>query len=288
MRPFAYVRPGDAAELFEILGSYGSGARVLAGGTDLMVGLRAGTLTPQVVVDLKRVPELRPGIETVGDRIRVSATTVLADVIGDERVRRELPALVEAASTVGSVQIRNRATLAGNICNASPAADTAPALLVYGAEVVLLSATGARRIALEDFFLGPGQTALGSAELLAAVELPVPARPFGAAFGRLTRRRGVDLATIGVCCSVDAAGDVAYGFSAVAPRPLLAKDATGTLGRPGVADDVKRQALERIVAKTSPISDVRASAEYRHAMLLVLARRVLDQAMERRSWGQSP
>jgi carbon-monoxide dehydrogenase medium subunit len=185
---------------------------------------------------------------------------------------------------VGSVQIRNRATLAGNICNASPAADTAPALLVYQAEVVLARAGGVRRVLLDDFFLGPGQTVLQPGELVRAIELPKPGPPFGAAFGRFTRRRGVDLAGVSVCCGVDSRGTSRFGFGAVGPRPLLVADRTGVLADPAAENKVRERALEQLVGQASPISDVRASREYRQAMLPVLSRRVLAAAIDRRSW----
>jgi carbon-monoxide dehydrogenase medium subunit len=283
MRAFAYARPENEAEALGLLTAHGSEARLLAGGTDLMVGLRAGKIRPRIVIDIKRVGELRPSIDETDGHVTITATTVLADVIEDERIRRSFPALVEAARTVGSVQIRNRATLAGNICNASPAADTAPALLVYGAEVVLVSAGGTRTVALDDFFFGPGQTVLQQGELVAAIKLPKPDPPFGAAFGRLTRRRGVDLATIIVCFSIDATGVTRCGYGAVGPRPFLVTDSSGVLADPAAADDMRERVLEQFVARASPISDVRASREYRQAMLPVLSRRVLAAAIDRRS-----
>ena len=138
MRSFRYERPATLFEALSILGSNGRDARPLAGGTDLIIRLRDGTVRPAMVVDVKRIPELRPGVSEAAGRLTISATTVMTDIAADERVRRQFVALAEAATVVGSVQIRNRATLGGNICNASPAADTAPPLLVYGAEVVAI------------------------------------------------------------------------------------------------------------------------------------------------------
>jgi carbon-monoxide dehydrogenase medium subunit len=284
MQAFAYARPESEAEVLQLLAAHGREARLLAGGTDLMVGLRSGKLTPRIVIDIKRVGELRTSIEEEDDKVTIGATTVLTDIIEDRAVRRSFPALVEAARTVGSVQIRNRATLAGNICNASPAADTAPALLVYQAEVVLARAGGTRRVLLDDFFVGPGQTVLQPGELVRAIELPKPGAPFGAAFGRFTRRRGVDLAGVSVCCSVGSSGVTRFGFGAVGPRPLLVADRTGVLADPAADEGVRERVLEQLVAQASPISDVRASREYRRAMLPVLSRRVLAAAIDRRSW----
>jgi CO/xanthine dehydrogenase FAD-binding subunit len=215
--------------------------------------------------------------------LEIGALAVLTDIIQNEQVQRHFPALAEAAGTVGSVQIRNRATLAGNICNASPAADTAPALLVYGARINLRGVNGSRRVPLSEFFVGPGQTVLQRGEIVASIELPRPQTPVGVAFTRLTRRRGVDLATINVCCLVEAAGVTRFAYGAVGPRPLLVADESGHLADPTVDEQIKEQLLKQLIGRASPISDVRASREYRLAMLFVLSRRALQTALNRRS-----
>ena len=256
-------------------------ARVLCGGTDLIVALRKRKITPPLVVDIKSVPELAPGIVENDGSLRIGATTVLTHVIADERVRAWFPALAEAAHVVGSIQIRNRATLAGNLVNASPAADTAPPLLVYGASVELISVRETRAVPLIEFLTGPGRTVLGPGELVTAVVLPVPTEQVGSAFGRMTRRRGVDLATVNLCCSVSASGVTRFAFGAVGPRPFLVTDETGTLANPGSPADAQADALRALTSQATPISNVRASREYREAMLTVLARRALDTARQR-------
>lgn len=281
MRAFAYARPTTIAEALALLNEHGPEARLLCGGTDLVVGLRKGTIRPRLVIDLKRVAELRPEIVEAGSALVVGATAVLTDLIEHARVQRHFPALVEAALVVGSVQIRNRATLAGNICNASPAADTAPALLVYGARVNLAGMDGRRSVAYDDFVTGPRQTLLRRGELVASIELPLPSEPLGAAFARLTRRRGVDLALISLCCSVSRSGVTRFAYGAVGPRPFLVTDASGVLADPAAGEPAKKEILARFIAQASPISDVRASREYRHAMLAVLSRRALRTAIDR-------
>jgi carbon-monoxide dehydrogenase medium subunit len=283
MHPFAYARPATLSAALALLDEHGAGARVLAGGTDLVVELRNRTIRPRIVIDIKRVAELPPSISETGDRLRISATAVMADIELDARVRAHFPALVEAASTVGSIQIRNRATLAGNICHASPAADTAPALLVYGAEVNLASARGTRRLPLAEFFLGPGRTALKPAELVTSIDLPLVNERHGAAFARLTRRRGVDLATINLCCRVDAGGRTRFAYGAVGPHPFLVADDSGLLADPKASDAARDEVLLRLLTQASPISDVRGSREYRRAMLLVMSRRALHTSIERLS-----
>lgn len=278
--PFRYARPTSLPEAFELLQEVPD-ARLLCGGTDLIVGLRKRTIRPSLVVDLKRVAELQPGIEITDSTLTISATTVLTDVIADERVRTYFPALIEGAQVVGSIQIRNRATLAGNLCNASPAADTAPPLLVYGAVLELVSASGMRRIPLTEFFVGPGKTVLGLGEIVAAIELPLPAEAVGSAFGRMTRRRGVDLATVNLCCSVTSGGVTKFAFGAVGPRPFLVIDESGTLADGESPESAREAALGELTAHATPISNVRASREYREAMLIVLSRRALATARHR-------
>jgi carbon-monoxide dehydrogenase medium subunit len=283
MNTFQYARPETVEEVLALLHEYGSAASLLTGGTDLLVRLRKGNVKPRLVIDLKRVTTLRPDIIETGSCLEIGARAVLTDVIQDERVQRHFPALAEAARTVGSVQIRNRATLAGNICNASPAADTAPALLVYGARVNLIGIKGSRRVLLSEFFVGPGQTVLQQSEIVVSIELPRPQKQIGAAFTRLTRRRGVDLATLNACCLVDAAGVTRFAYGAVGPRPLLVADESGCLADPTADEQEKEQVLKQLIAQASPISDVRASREYRLAMLFVLSRRALQTALKRLS-----
>ena len=163
MRAFAYARPTRLAEAVDLLGSTAAEARVLAGGTDLVIRLRDGIVRPWVVVDVKGVPELAPGSGPADGGLVIGATTTMTEIAAHPRIRRDMAALAEAAAVVGSVQIRNRATLAGNIFNASPAADTAPALLVHGAVVVAPGLQGTRRIPLDVFFVRSGVTILGRA-----------------------------------------------------------------------------------------------------------------------------
>jgi carbon-monoxide dehydrogenase medium subunit len=270
MSAFQYRRPEGLSEAFKLLSS--DGAVALAGGTDLFVAIRHHRTRPALVVDLKAVDEIGDGIVVEGDRLRIGGRVVMSRLIGDDAVRRHFRTLVEAASVVGSVQIRNRATLAGNLCNASPAADTAPALLVFGAAVTIAGVDGVRTVGVDQFFVGPGSTVLGRGEIVTAVELPIPNGKVGSAFARATRRRGVDLASVNLACTVDDTGRVRFGFGAVGPTPLLAETTVDDL----VTDDD----WYRLLSVTSPISDVRASADYRRAMLRVHSKRALLTAFE--------
>jgi CO/xanthine dehydrogenase FAD-binding subunit len=282
MHPFTYARPSTIAEAVSLLQTHGPDARLLAGGTDLIIRLRDGTVRPRVVIDLKRIAEMAPAIREADGRLVISATAVMTDIVADPLVRQRFTALAEAAAVVGSVQIRNRATLAGNLCNASPAADTAPSLLVYGAEVVAAGPAGTRRIALDDFFVRSGVTTLSSGELVTAIELPIPGGPLGAAHVRRTRRRGHDLASVTLSCSVDAAGMTRLAYGSVGPRPVLMVDESGILADPG-ADPVERgRVFDRMFAAASPSArSMRASPEYRLAMLRVLGERAVGLAVGR-------
>ena len=286
MHPFAYERPATVAEAVALLAAHGPDARILAGGTDLVIGLRDESIRPAVVIDLKRIAELRPRIRDGGDRLTISATAVMSDLTEDERVGRHFPALAEAAHAVGSVQIRNRATVIGNICNASPAADTAPPLLVYRAEVVAVGPGGTRRIPIDEFFVRSGQTALERGELAVALELPVPDGPLGAAYTRLTRRRGTDLASITLCASVDPAGVTRLAYGSVGPRPVLAVDESGVLADPDATDEQRAPILERMFADARPSArSMRAGPEYRLAMLRILGARAIRTAIGRLAGG---
>jgi carbon-monoxide dehydrogenase medium subunit len=286
MQPFAYARPTTLAEAFSILQAYSRDARLLAGGTDLIIRLRDGTARPTIVVDVKRIPELRPAIRKEAGRLTISATTVMSEIASDERVRRHFVALAEAAAVVGAVQIRNRATLGGNICNASPAADTAPALLVYGADIVAVGSAGTRRIPITDFFVRSGQTTLQEGELVVAIELPLPSGPTGAVHLRRTRRRGHDLASVTLACLVDANGVTRLAFGSVGPRPVLSVDSSGVLADGAADDDAKAALLEEMFASASPSpGSMRASPEYRSAMLRLLGRRAVGTAVGRLAGG---
>jgi carbon-monoxide dehydrogenase medium subunit len=270
MTSFAYERPRSLAEAFELLRH--DDAAALAGGTDLLVAIRHHQSRPGTVVDLKSVEEIGAGIDVEGDRIRIGGRVVMSRLIDDEQVNSHFPALVKAASVVGSVQIRNRATLAGNLCNASPAADTAPALLAYSAVVAVSGPEGERAVPLDEFFVGPGSTSLGHGEVVTSVEIPIPTQKTGSAFARVTRRRGVDLASVSVACVVEASGRARFGFGAVGPTPLMAET---------TVDDLADGAgWDRLLSVTSPISDVRAGADYRRAMLRVHSTRALAAAIE--------
>lgn len=285
MRAFAYERPDRLADALMLLAPGADGdrdARPLAGGTDLIIRIRDGSIRPTTVVDVKGISEFSRDIRAEDGWLRIGARTTMTDLLRDERIERDYTALAQAAAYVGSVQIRNRATLAGNICNASPAADTAPALLVYGARVVAVGEGGRRTIPLDAFFVRSGVTTLAPGELVEAIELPLPAGRRGAVHARRTRRRGHDLAsvTLAVCIGSDGVTRVSYG--SVGPRPVVAVDDTGVLADPGARDDATAERLDQLFAAAAPSpTSMRASPEYRRAMLRVMGLRAVAAARQR-------
>jgi len=288
MQLFEYHRPSSLSEAAALLERHGTDARLLAGGTDLTVGLRHHLIAPKVVIDLKRINDIAAGIEITDGSLRISAKTTMAKLVRNALVQHHFPALVESADVVGSPQIRNRATLIGNICNASPAADTVPVLCVYGASVIVYGKGGEREVPVVDFIQGNRKIDLQRGELVVAVKLPIPKTAFGAAFDRVTRRRGVDLATVNLCCGIGPSGRAVLALGAVSPRPLLLEDADGAFSNIDAAAAERMAGLDGLVGQAAPISDVRASADYRRAMLKVLAERTLARAQDRlQEWGQN-
>ena len=282
MRAFAYQRPDRLVDALALMAGGDGEARPLAGGTDLIIRIRDGSIRPRTVVDVKGIAELERSIRVEDGRLRIGARTTMTDLMRDDRIRRDYAALAEAAAYVGSAQIRNRATLAGNICNASPAADTAPALLVYGARVVAVGQGGPRTIPLDDFFVRSGVTTLAAGELVEAIELPLPSGPRGSVHARRTRRRGHDLASVTLACAIGADGVTRLSYGSVGPRPVLVADETGVLADTSASDDAKLQRLDALLADASPSpTSMRASPDYRLAMLRVLGLRAAAAASER-------
>ena len=282
MRAFDYQRPDRLADALALMAGGDGGARPLAGGTDLIIRIRDGSIRPTTVVDVKGIAEFSRDIRIEDGWLRIGARTTMTDLVRDERIRRDYTALAEAAAYVGSIQIRNRATLIGNICNASPAADTAPALLAFEARVVAVGQGGRRIIPLDDFFVRSGVTTLAPGELVEAIEMPVRSGRRGSVHARRTRRRGHDLASVTLAVAIDEGGVTRVSYGSVGPRPIVAFDDTGLLADPAAGDDAVRDRLDELFAAAAPSpTSMRASTEYRLAMLLVMGVRAVHAARER-------
>jgi CO/xanthine dehydrogenase FAD-binding subunit len=280
MDTFRYYKPQSVNEAVDIAEQEGGQVRFLAGGTDLLVKLKNQQVIPAAVIDLKDIDELNQGIKIDGNDVHIGALTTFARINTDPIILEHFPALAEAAGEVGSVQIRNRATIGGNICNASPAADSLPPLFIYNAIVKLFSRDSSRLLSIDEFLLGPGKTALESDEIFGGIVLPLPSEDQASSFARLTRRLGADLATVNICCQVFRGGNARFAVGAAAPVPFIVEDESGLLSDPTVELSEKKQLIGQLMQAASPITDIRASKEYRQAMLDVLALRTLGKALQ--------
>jgi carbon-monoxide dehydrogenase medium subunit len=284
-RSFAYLKPGSLPEALALLAEHGRTAAVLAGGTDLISWMRDDLVAPEVVIDLKGIPGLR-GIALVDGTLRLGALATFSDLLASPAVAAVLPVLAEMAGTVASVGIRNRATVAGNLCSAVPSNDAGPVLLAAEASLQVSGPDGERTIPLADWFLGPRRTALGEGELVTGISVPVPEK-HGGCFLKLGRYRGEDLAQASVAVLALPGHHYRIAFGAVAPATFRAAAIEEYLeGRP-LDDATLAGAAGLVTGQISPISDIRAGAEYRTHMCRVMLVRAL-RAAARRLAGNGP
>ncbi len=288
MRPFDYYAPRNLDEAVALLHQLGDGARPVAGGTDIVVQMKEGRTRfpyPQMIVSLDRIGELK-GIDfSEKDGLRIGAATTMAEIAASPVVRERYQALAEGAGVVGSWQTMNMGTIGGNICNAAPSADTAPPLLAFEAEAVIVGTTGRRALALGDFFRGPGQTALEPGELLAEVRMPAPPKGTSSAYQRHTPRKQMDIAVVGVGVALTIDGGkisrARVALGAVAPKPFRSETAEAALEGQAPGETAFARAAEAAAAACSPIGDVRGSAEFRRHLVKVITARMLTKAAER-------
>jgi CO/xanthine dehydrogenase FAD-binding subunit len=275
----------SAATLEEALAVVGSGARPVAGGTDLVVGARQGKAPlPEAIVAIDRIRALR-GIEGDGGSLRLGALTTHEDVATDAAVRERFTALADASAIVGSHATRAHGTLGGNVMNASPAMDTGGPLLCFEASVVLRSAGGERTVPLAELWTGPGATVADPGELLVAIEVPAPRTGTASSYVRLEYRRHMEIAVVGVTAVVrlerGAVADARIAITALAPTIRRVEEAEAALVGTDGEDEAVTAAARAAAAASAPISDVRGSAEYRSAMADVIARRAIAAALAR-------
>jgi len=280
---FDYFAPETLQETLELLDRHGQESKLMAGGTDLIVSLRAREQRPKNVIDIKGVKELHELSYDEKRGLSVGAAVTLNRLIHHDAVSKNFPILIEAVSTIGDFEIRNRATLAGNICNASPAADSAPALLVLEANVNVASRERKRTVAIGEFFTGVKKTVLANSEMVTSINVPTP--PKGSVGGYLKARRtvGEDLAVVGLGGLVTSTGkgskSVRLAYASVAPTPVRAFEAEKIFESPKPLDELLDQAMPIVSKTVSPISDVRGGKEYRVNLVEVMTKRLL-----RRLW----
>jgi len=282
--PFEFYQPASLQEAGRLMRENGPGGRFLAGGTDLVIAMKEKGLVPKYIVDLKRIAGLS-GIREKGDgSIAIGALTTMREIETSSLITKKYPFLSQSAAEVGSIQIRNRATVGGNMANATPSADVAPSLIALNATAEITGANGDRTVALEEFFRGPGQTVMGTDEILTEITIPKIGPRLVGEYIKFSPREMMDLAYVGVAVAYNL-GDldkkcdgVRIVLGAVAPTPIRAKRAEAAL-EGQVLTDALAEKVGRIAAEEAkPISDVRSSADYRRAMVGAMTKRALLNA----------
>ncbi len=284
MKKVDYLKPHTVEEAISLLIQYGNKARLIAGATDAIVMNRQKKISPDVFISLRGIQGL-DHIESNG-MFKIGALVTHRTIEQSELIRKKFPLLSEASSVLGSVQVRNVATIGGNLCTASPSAETAPSLLVYEAEVQLVSQREERRLSLESFFIGPGETALNPKEILKEILLPFPPPNSVGTYLKLGRRKSVDLSVVNVAVlltlnpktGICERARIALG--AVAPTPIRAKRAEKVLEGNLLDERMIKHAGECARQECSPISDIRGSAEYRREMVGVLVEKAIKQSLK--------
>jgi xanthine dehydrogenase FAD-binding subunit len=281
---FDYFAPQTLQETFELLEEHGKDTKLLAGGTDLIVSLRAREQSPKSVIDIKGVKELHELSFDEKRGLAVGAAVNLNKLIHYDAVSKNYPLLNEAVSTIGDYEIRNRATLVGNICNGSPAADSAPALLVLDANVNIVNQKGKRAVPVREFHTGVKKTVLASNEFVTSISVPTPPKGYKGGYLKGRRTVGEDLAVVGVGGLVapgsKSGKSVRLAYASVAPTPIRALEAEKVFESNKPLDDLLDQAMPIVRKTVSPISDVRGGKDYRMNLVEVLTRRLLRQLWE--------
>lgn len=285
MRPFEYFAPNSLDEAVSLLTRCNGKAKIIAGGTDLLVEIKEHLRKPDYIVNINKIPGLRDFYYNDTDGLKIGCLTKVRTVEQSQMIKDKYPGLYQAASQLGSIQVRNSATVAGNICRASPSADTITPLIAAGARVTIWGPMGERTVLLENFFKGPGKTILKSEEILTNILVPPPASNTGRVYLKHGRRKSMELATVGVAVSVTLEGekcsDVKVVLGAVAATPIRSEGAEAVLEGQSLAKAHITDAALAAMEDASPISDIRASANYRKQMVKVLTEQALEEALEK-------
>lgn len=286
MRDFEYEAPISLQDALQVLKQGNGAAKALAGGTDLIDHIRCGRLSPDLVVDVKKIPELQL-LELSDSGFRLGAAVRCSDIYSNCEIKKQYSALTDSCSIIGGIQIQNRASVGGNLCNSGPAADSTPSLIALEATCVIAGPNGTREVAAADFCTGPGKNVLEPGELL--VEFQFPSRPAksGSHYLRFIPRNEMDIAVVGVGASValDESGEkivsARIGLGAVAPTPLYAEEASNLLAGLPANEESYAKAAVAAQAIATPITDMRGTVEFRKHVTGVLVKRALNVAVER-------
>ncbi len=284
MNSFEYFEPSTVNDALSLLDRWKGQAKVIAGGTDLIPLMRSRVVTPKCLVDISRLSELE-FIKETGDAMNVGALTTLRVLETSALVQETVPILAEAAGQVGSIQVRNAGTIGGSLVNASPAADVAPPLLVYEATVMVRSLHGKREIPLSEFFVGVKKTVLGENELLTDITIPKKTPRTGGGFMKIGKRNALIISIANAAASVtldrSKQGKVRIALGAVSPTAVRAKNVESFLEGREITEKSIDEASRLVSGDIKPVTDIRASAEYRREISSVLVKRVLQRAVEK-------
>ena len=279
---FDYLEAGSVEEACSLLSQYGDKVRLLAGGTDLLVAMRWRKINVQYVINTKTIPDL-DYIRYDGEALRIGALATLDDIESSPIIRDKFPVIVNSAHLVGTPQIRNVATIGGNLCNAAPSADMAPSLIGLGARVKLKGTKGERVVTLEEFFTGPGETVLQLGEMLIEIQVPNAPPHTRSIYLKLPARTAIGLAVVGVAATVtldpkgDSISEARIVLGAVAPTPIRTRQAESILKGKTVSNELIEKSAQVAAEEAKPISDVRGSAGYRREMVRVLTKEAIRQ-----------
>ncbi len=291
MEAFDFVSASSIDEAVSILNEYGDRARMIAGGTDILVMMRAGRRLADVVIDVKGIPELSQMSYTAGGGLTLGAAVPCYQIYQDAAVSAAYPGLVDSAALIGGIQIQGRASIGGNLCNAAPSGDSIPAVIALGGVCHIAGPNETRHLPAEEFCTAPGQNALQQGEMLVSIEFPAPAANSGANYQRFIPRNEMDIAVAGVGSSVvlDASGQNfvsgRVSLASVAPTPVFSQAAGDSLAGKPVSDEAIREASELAMADARPITDMRGTIRQRIHLIGVLTRRTLNNAVERARGG---
>ncbi|MDQ1278931.1 MAG: hypothetical protein QG670_191 [Thermoproteota archaeon] len=283
MKQFDYENAKTIGEAVNLLNNSSKNVRPIAGGTDLIPRMRNGLLEPDILVDIKNIPELNI-LSINGDLLEIGAAVPLYRIYEEERITKSYPALIDAIKNIGGIAIQGRATVGGNLCNAAPSGDSIPALIVHEAMCIIAGPTGQRILPVEDFCTAPGKTALGRGELLTTIQIKHPPHNTGSCYNRFIPRNEMDIAVTGVAASLMLSMDrtqienAKVAIGAVAPTPLLVKAAGEVLVGNAPTEEAWGKAAIAAQSAARPITDVRGSINQRKHLVGVLTKRALRKA----------
>lgn len=286
MKNFEYFAPQSLVEAMNFLDKYGDQSKILAGGTDLVVKMKNSRVAPAVIIDVKKIPELNRLEWKPNQAMYIGAAVPLSRIITFPPVKSKYNMLHEACSLIGSLQLRNRGTLGGNLCNAAPSADSAPALICLNAKIHISQTNGSRALPLESFFRGPGETVLNSRELVSGIEVPLPPEHTSGCYLRHTPRQDMDIAVVGVAAlmvfdtTFKQCREARIALGAVAPTPIRVPQAEAILMDKPITETTIEEAAEKAAEAARPVSDIRGSADYRKEIVKTLTRRSLRRCLE--------